>query len=95
MKISNIDDNRDLVLGEDNELNVNFRLSNIGKEPAIGTNFTFSLPVDLEIMDLEGTQCTQQHIDNEGSGEDVCKIFQYKSNGTSIAQIWLLTYALE
>ena len=76
MKISNIDDSRDLVLGKDNELNVNFRLSNNGIEPAIGTNFTFSLPVDLEIMDLEGTHCTKQHIDHEGSGENVSKIFQ-------------------
>ena len=66
-----MDDNRDLVLGEDNELNVNFRLSNNGIEPAIGTNFTFSLPVDLEIMDLEGTQCTKQHLDHEGSGGEV------------------------
>ena len=82
MKISSIDDNRDLVLGEDNELNVNFGLSNIGIEPAIGTNFTFSLPVDLEIMDLEGTHCTKQHLDHEGSGGEVCKIFQHKSNGS-------------
>ena len=75
-----MDDNRDLVLGEDKELNMNFRLSNIGKEPAIGTDFTFSLPVDLEIMDLEGTQCKKQHKDHEGSGEMVCKIFQYQNN---------------
>ena len=80
--MSNMDDNRDLVLGEDNELNVNFRLSNIGKEPAIGTDFTFSLPVDLEIMDLEGTQCKKHYIDHEGSGETVCKIFQYQRNGS-------------
>ena len=73
-----MDDNRDLVLGEDNELNVNFRLSNIGKEPAIGTDFTFSLPVDLEIMDLEGTQCKKHYIDHEGSGETVRKIFSIK-----------------
>ena len=61
----------DLVLGEDDKLNVKFRLSNDGKEPAIGTNFTFSLPVDLEIIEDENSHCMKQHMTFEGSGEEV------------------------
>ena len=60
----------DLVLGEDKALNVQFRLSNEGVEPAIGTNLEFSLPIDLDLMDSEESHCNKQHIE-EGSGGEV------------------------
>ena len=60
----------DLVLGEDKALNVKFQLSNEGVEPAIGTNFEFSLPIDLDLMDSEESHCNKQHIE-EGSGAEV------------------------
>ena len=76
LEISTVEDDHitNLVLGQDSSLNINFRLSNVGDEPAIGTNFSFALPLDLDIIDDEDSHC-KKHFkegDNEGSGEIVC-----------------------
>ena len=57
-----------LVLGQDKSLNVKFKLANVGEEPAIGTNFTFAFPIDLELLDDEMFRCQKQFFDYDGSG---------------------------
>ena len=58
----------DLVLGQNKTINVKLKIANIGEEPAIGTNFTFSFPIDLELLDDEKFRCQKQFFDYDGSG---------------------------
>ena len=67
-----------LTLGQSQTVNVKFNVSNVGKEPAIGTKFRFAFPVNLPLIEGDKFHCNGVIIDNEGSGGEpvVClKLF--------------------
>ena len=63
-----------LILGQNQTLNVRFDVSNVGKEPAIGTKFTFAFPVNLPLIEGDKFHCNRVLVDNEGSGESANKV---------------------
>ena len=52
-----------LVLGKDDILNIKFKLSNDGEDPAFGTQIHFPLPLDLPIIGSDKVQCSSRFID--------------------------------
>ena len=63
-----------LILGQSQTLNVRFNVSNVGKEPAIGTKFTFAFPVNLPLIEGDKFHCNRVLVDNEGSGESANEV---------------------
>ena len=55
-------------------MNVRVKVSNVGKEPAIGTKFTFGFPVNLPLIEGDKFHCNRVLVDNEGSGESANEV---------------------
>ena len=66
-----------MILGQSQTVNVKFSVSNVGKEPAIGTKFTFAFPVNLPLIEGDKFHCNGVIVDHEGSGGEptVCLRF--------------------
>ena len=59
----------DLVLGQNENLHVRFKVTNSGKEPAIGTYFKFAFPVDLPLNGDDQFHCKKEFTDYEACGQ--------------------------
>ena len=71
LQIKSLEPITKLILGQSQTVNVKFSVSNVGKEPAIGTKFTFAFPVNLPLIEGDKFHCNGVIIDHEGSGESV------------------------
>ena len=77
LQIKSLQSITELILGQSQTVNVKFSVSNVGKEPAIGTKFTFAFPVNLPLIEGDKFHCNGVIVDNEGSGGEpaVCLRF--------------------
>ena len=74
LQIKSIQPTSKLILGQSQTVNVRVKVSNVGKEPAIGTKFTFGFPVNLPLIEGDKFHCNRVLVDNEGSGESANEV---------------------
>ena len=74
LQIESIQPTSKLILGQSQTVNVRVKVSNVGKEPAIGTKFTFGFPVNLPLIEGDKFHCNRVLVDNEGSGESANEV---------------------